>query len=65
MQAKPLVQSRGRWVALNHADLAEAAAAWPSEQTPLNSPAQDAPPHSASKAQALLAELVWQAPAGK
>ena len=27
MQAKPLVQSRGRWVALNHADLAEAAAA--------------------------------------
>ena len=27
MQAKPLVQSRGRWVALDHADLAEAAAA--------------------------------------
>ncbi len=27
MQARPLVQSRGRWVALDHADLAEAAAA--------------------------------------
>ena len=27
MQAKPLVQSRGKWVALDHADLAEAAAA--------------------------------------
>ena len=27
LQARPLVQSRGRWVALDHADLAEAAAA--------------------------------------
>jgi superfamily II DNA or RNA helicase len=27
LQARPLVQSRGKWVALNHADLAEAAAA--------------------------------------
>ena len=65
MQAKPLVQSRGRWVALNHADLAEAAAALAERADTTELTGAEMLRHALGlEGAALLAELAWREAAG-